>query len=132
MTLSQPPKQNDRVRVLLVDDEVRILTVLGRVLSVTHDVATARNGREALQLLKEDDDYDVVITDLSMPLLGGWGLYSHICQSHPHLKDRVVFSSAAPGPVRLREIQRVGNVFLQKPVDPAQLLNTIQYLVDAA
>ncbi len=80
MTLSQPPKQNDHVRVLLVDDEVRILTVLSHVLRVTHDVVTARNGREALQLLKRVDEARSKLAGLKNAATMGEGVESEIRQ----------------------------------------------------
>jgi two-component system response regulator AtoC len=56
-------------RVLLVDDEPRVLYMLKEVLLERgHDPVTASSGRQALDLL---EDVDVVVTDLSMPDMDG-------------------------------------------------------------
>ena len=59
-------------RVLLVDDDQRLLTVLTDVLrSGGHQVTTAGGGEEALRIF-DPEQHDVVITDLGMPLVNGW------------------------------------------------------------
>ena len=53
-----------RYRVLLVDDEVRTLELLGELLTrETFDVALARAPREAVLLL-ESQEFDAVVTDV--------------------------------------------------------------------
>ncbi len=59
-------------RVLLVDDDPRLLTVLSDMLrGEGHIVATASSGEEALRTF-HPDAHDVVITDLGMPRMTGW------------------------------------------------------------
>lgn len=61
-------------RILLVDDEPNMVRTLTRILDRKgYRVDTAGNGAEALQLLAERA-YDLVITDLNMPVLDGMGL----------------------------------------------------------
>lgn len=61
------------IRVLIVDDEIEQLrTIKLGLRSRKYDVFTARDGKEALQHLKDDrDGYDVVVTDYCMPGLSG-------------------------------------------------------------
>lgn len=59
-------------RVLLVDDDPRLVAVLSDMLrSEGHAVTTATNGEEALGLF-DPAAHDVVITDLGMPRMNGW------------------------------------------------------------
>jgi signal transduction histidine kinase/CheY-like chemotaxis protein len=62
----------DAARVLLVDDDPRLVAVLSDMLrSEGHAVTTATNGEEALALF-DPAAHDVVITDLGMPKMNGW------------------------------------------------------------
>jgi DNA-binding response OmpR family regulator len=65
-----------RMRVLLVDDDPLILDSIAEVLSFDgHDVAVASNGQAALDCfsaaLATDVPFEVVVTDLGMPVLNG-------------------------------------------------------------
>jgi CheY-like chemotaxis protein len=65
-----------RMKVLLVDDDPLILDSIAEVLSFDgHDVAVAANGRVALACfsaaLEMQSPFDVVVTDLGMPVLNG-------------------------------------------------------------
>jgi len=54
-------------RILVVDDDLQVLEVLGEMLYLEgYDVGTARNGREALDRFR-GGGFDLVITDLIMP-----------------------------------------------------------------
>ena len=65
-------------RVLLVDDDPRLLTVLSDVLrSEGHAITTAANGEEALAVF-DPAAHDVVITDLGMPRMNGWEVAERI------------------------------------------------------
>jgi signal transduction histidine kinase len=71
-----PPGQ--AARVLLVDDDPRLLTVLSDVLrSEGHAITTAANGEEALAVF-DPAAHDVVITDLGMPRMNGWEVAERI------------------------------------------------------
>jgi DNA-binding response OmpR family regulator len=64
------------MRVLLIDDDPLILGSIAEVLSFDgHDVAVAGNGQAALasfsQALASDSPFEVVVTDLGMPVLNG-------------------------------------------------------------
>jgi CheY-like chemotaxis protein len=70
-------------RVLLVDDDPRLLTVLSDVLrSEGHAVTTAANGDEALAVF-DPGAHDVVITDLGMPRMNGWEVAERIKTRSP-------------------------------------------------
>ena len=58
-------------RILVVDDELSIRNMVRSVLErAGYEVTTARNGREAITLLAVSD-FDVVLLDVMMPILGG-------------------------------------------------------------
>jgi CheY-like chemotaxis protein len=61
------------LRIMVIDDEPNVRTLLADLLRATgHDVVETTNGREALQRMEADGDWDLVMTDLGMPDLSGW------------------------------------------------------------
>ena len=78
-------------RVLLVDDDAMVLSVVREMLQEdAHRVETAGNGLEAIQWI-ERGEFDLIITDIRMPDLDGFGLYRAIESRWPELCDRVLF-----------------------------------------
>jgi DNA-binding NtrC family response regulator len=72
-------------KILVVDDELNMRLVLKAMLKKEgYEVATAADGQEALQILKEEK-IAVVATDLKMPRLDGMGLLHRIMQDDPSL-----------------------------------------------
>lgn len=65
-------------RILVVDDEASIRTLVKTVLErAGYDVTTARDGHEAIALLAASD-YDVVLLDVIMPHLSGLGVVDEL------------------------------------------------------
>lgn len=70
-------------RVLLVDDEAGIRKVVRDALEREgHEVATCVDGREALDRL-EDEEFDLIVTDLSMPRVDGLELVRQVRRRSP-------------------------------------------------
>ena len=62
---------NGRRKILVVDDDMQIRTMVRTVLErAGYDVTTARDGREAISLLAAGD-YDVILLDVMMPNVDG-------------------------------------------------------------
>lgn len=111
-----------RLRVLLVDDEPNILKLLKRSLSQHWHVVGARNGREALACLQQEP-FDVIISDVSMPEMGGVELYQHVERQRPHLCQHYWFLSGGVLDEDTRAyLQRVfGDRLLAKPLSAERL-----------
>ncbi|MCP3141158.1 hybrid sensor histidine kinase/response regulator [Pyxidicoccus xibeiensis] len=108
-------------RVLAVDDEPRVLDLLRRLLR-GHELVTATNGREALERLREDREFDLILCDLMMPELTGMDVYAAVRDLWPGLQERIVFiTGGAFTPETQRFLQNVTNPLLAKPFEPAQL-----------
>ena len=58
-------------RILCVDDEVNILSALRRQMRSKFNITTAGGGTEALELMKAEDPFDVIISDYRMPHMDG-------------------------------------------------------------
>jgi DNA-binding NtrC family response regulator len=69
-------------RILIVDDETNMRRSLGAVLRRQgYDVVEAAHGRQALELL-EDGRFDLILSDIKMPLLDGMGLLEAVQRDH--------------------------------------------------
>ena len=102
-------------RVLVVDDEEAIVEEVAEYLGRKgYDVATAGNGREALDLHKARP-VDVVVTDLFMPVMDGAELIRRLHKSDPDLPIVVVTGHTTFGDDQ--EIVAAGAlVVLMKPI----------------
>jgi len=119
--------QNDvRRRVLVVDDDEAIRTMVERVLRrEKFDVDSARDGFEAIDKLARND-YDAILLDLMMPRIDGLGVLDFLRKHRPELGRNVIVMTAnvpaATDAVRAGGVARV----LAKPFDLQDLLQSVQ------
>ncbi|HMG32548.1 MAG TPA: HD domain-containing phosphohydrolase [Blastocatellia bacterium] len=73
-------------KILLIDDEPNVLSVLYPLLSPNHECTMASSAYEALEYLKQDS-FDLVLSDIMMPGMSGLELLEHI---HRSCRDTVV------------------------------------------
>ncbi|HEY3818631.1 MAG TPA: ATP-binding protein [Polyangiaceae bacterium] len=121
-----------RGRVLVVDDEPALLRSLCTMLADDHEVVAASSGREALEVLRDDGRFDVVLTDLMMAQLTGMDLYDGIRRTHPGMERRVVFMTGGAFTARGREfLASVPNRCVEKPFGRSQLLAALGEIIAA-
>jgi PAS domain S-box-containing protein len=87
-TTATPELPESRGRtILLVDDEEPVRTVAGQMMEVLgFKVRTARDGAEAVMILKEErDEIDLVVLDLAMPFMNGEEAYRAMKAMDPDL-----------------------------------------------
>ena len=70
-------------RVLFVDDETNVLSSLKRSLGRQYEVDTALGGARALELVKRNKPYAVVVSDLRMPEMDGIQLLRQVAERQP-------------------------------------------------
>jgi PAS domain S-box-containing protein len=119
-TLIRPsaPTVGSAKRVLVVDDDPLVLRSLTRVLARDFEVASARNGREALDLVRAGGNFDAMLCDLMMPELSGIELHELLEQDDPELAKRTVFLTGGAFSGRAQTfLAGVGQPHLEKPVD---------------
>ena len=120
-------------RVLLVDDEDTVReTLVASLEDAGFAVLAAGNGTQALALLEADEPVEVLVTDLSMPGMGGLALIREARLRRPGLPAvlltgyagdaaHLAVSGAPPGAFSL----------LRKPVSVAQLVDRIEMVLAA-
>jgi DNA-binding NarL/FixJ family response regulator len=114
-------------RLLVVDDEPNLLRALAAALRAEgYEVATARNGREALVRVAESLP-DLVVSDIRMPVMDGYRLARSL-RGAPHTSLVPVVFLTAKGETEDRvEGFRAGvDAYLTKPFEPDELLAVIR------
>ncbi|WP_434391792.1 hybrid sensor histidine kinase/response regulator [Melittangium boletus] len=123
------PVPTQRGRVLIVDDEPAVGRALRRILR-EHDVELATSGRQALERLRTDSRFHVVLCDVMMPDLGGKDLYEAVQRDGSGLERRFVFVSGGAFTPGARDfLARVPNPTLEKPFDEAAVKRVVRELV---
>lgn len=124
-TVAAPPR-----RVLVADDSRTVRETLSRILGgAGYIVDTAMDGLEAWEMLK-DVEYDLLVTDLEMPRLGGFELLEKVRTGHAtKLMPVLVISSRSAEAHRQRAAQLGANAFLAKPVQKPALMEQVGALL---
>jgi PAS domain S-box-containing protein len=124
---SRPP--DNRKRVLVVDDEPLVASLLRRMLAPQHDVLVATSGQEALKAIDEGN-FDAIVCDVMMPGMTGMDLYSTLRQRDRALSERIVFMTGGAFMPRVAEfLSRVDNPKLEKPFDLEMLRGALRLVV---
>lgn len=116
-------------RILMVDDgpdlEPLVLQGMrGKIQSGEYSFVFAHNGLEALDVLKEHKDIDIVISDINMPDMDGLTLLEQIPKVDPNI--RAIILSAYGDMKNIRTAMRRGAFdFITKPIDFDDLNETI-------
>ncbi|MEW6262106.1 MAG: HD domain-containing phosphohydrolase [Thermodesulfobacteriota bacterium] len=102
-------------RILVVDDEPAVREVISEYLTMEgYQVKTAADGREALHMMGREE-FDLVVTDLSMPNLDGFGLMRQVHGLQP-LTTVIVLSGQGTFENAVEAVHRGAYDFVAKPV----------------
>ena len=109
--------------VLVIDDEEVIVELIGKALTkFGYDVKTAKGGQEGLQIF-EQRLFDLVITDIRMPDVDGFGIARHIRNSTRPYTPIIGISATS-----YFEDEKAFDSFLSKPFEIQALLSIVKEL----
>jgi two-component system, chemotaxis family, chemotaxis protein CheY len=112
-------------RVLIIDDDADIRTAVADILEDEgFDVATAENGIEGLQVLETGPRPNVILLDIMMPQLDGWGFMEEMRARERHASIPVVVFSAHGNPADIAAKMKTAGS-LRKPLRLEELLETV-------
>jgi DNA-binding response OmpR family regulator len=118
-------------RVLVVDDEPAIRALVAKIVErAGYPVDTARDGAEAIEKL-EQARYAVMVLDLMMPNIDGYGLIQHLKASKGPKPAVIVISAGDSGALRKLDGSLVHSI-LRKPFDIDVLGDLISAAAKAA
>lgn len=121
--------QNEKIKVLIVDDDERMIKALQDILEFKgFGVTLAKDGEEALTKVKQKD-FDALILDILLPKKDGMEVLKEVVADKPQLPVIVI---SGHGTIRLAvESTKLGAYdFLEKPLDAERVLITLKNAVE--
>lgn len=122
-------EKSKRARVLVVDDSRVMRKAIERILETEFDLIEAGDGQEGWDKLNSNTDIDVVISDVQMPVLDGYGMICRIrAADSKNVSDVpiIVITSAEDEITKERAYACGANDFITKPIDSNQLITALR------
>ncbi|GAB7022319.1 response regulator [Salidesulfovibrio brasiliensis] len=112
------------MKILLVDDEIELISALAERLSFRGiDADWTDNGDQAIELAREND-YEVAVLDVKMPGMSGLELREHLKAIKPEM--RFVFLSGHGSEQDFREGSAKASSYLIKPINIDELIERVK------
>ncbi len=115
-------------KVLVVDDDMRTLFALSRLLTDRGmKPSKAENGERALRILDEEPDVDIVLMDIMMPVMDGYETMAKI-RAQERFRRLPIIALTAKAMPKDRElcISAGANDYMAKPVDQDRLISMLR------
>ena len=120
--------------ILIVDDDVRNTFALVSYLeTLDMNIFTAEHGRDALEILQKNDQIEVVLMDISMPVMDGYEAMRKM-KENPVTADIPVIAVTARAMKGDREkcLKAGASDYISKPVNLAALLEKMERLISVS
>ncbi len=114
--------------ILIIDDDPPIADFLKKLLEYEGNVETAQNGKEGLQKIKEKY-FDVIISDISMPVMDGIEFYSQASVYDPEIGKRIVFFSGFLKREHTDFVRKNNLKYLRKPAPIRDIVNKVSEII---
>ncbi len=115
------------MRILVIDDDPILLRAYQRLLR-NYEVVCC-DAPDALQILDQDTNFDVVFCDLEMSPLHGWEIYQAIEETSPGLARRFVFCTGGAMDARSQRFIDAREYVLYKPFRKAELFSFVDAVI---
>jgi len=119
------------LKILVVDDDMINLKLLKSMLMKTSKVAEvieAKNGADAIELLKIHNDIDIILLDIIMPVMGGIEMLK-VVRADENLKQLPIIVLTTDETKKTEALETGANGFLMKPIRERDLLPKIEQLL---
>ncbi len=115
-----------RSTIMVVEDEEDLLDLMVDTLSPFYNVKTFNDGKKAYDHLDEHA-WELIISDLRMPVMDGMELYHEVVKKHPSLGKRFMFITGDTYDFEVKEfLENTGVVYLRKPFRIKELRDIVQ------
>ena len=113
-------------RVLIADDEESMRVLVARAIAMDgHDIVTAQDGAEALDILTRDDGaFDLLLTDIQMPVMDGIALALSAARDFPDLTI-LLMTGYAPQRERASNLTAIAHDVISKPFSIADIRTAV-------
>lgn len=114
-------------RVLIVDDNPKNIQVLGNILSENnYEIEYAENGEEAVEIVA-DDDFDVILMDVMMPIMNGFEACTSIKANKEKSEIPIIFLTAKTDSESISKGFECGGIdYVTKPFNQNELLARVE------
>ena len=120
--------QEARARILVVDDEPRLVSSLASLLrGCGYDVTEANGGKHACELIATQQ-FDLALLDLRMPAVDGFAVMAYLENQQPECGS-IVISGESSFTAVSRALRRGALDYIRKPFDPEELIATVKGVV---
>jgi diguanylate cyclase (GGDEF)-like protein len=123
--MSAVANRGTKPHVLVADDSKVIRKAVSKILGNDFELIEAEDGESAWDQLGKDGSIEVLMTDIEMPRLDGYGLICRVrAADHNHLRELpiIVITGAEDDVTRERAYACGATDFITKPIDGVQLL----------
>jgi len=120
-----------KLKVLAVDDDIINLKLLKSMLmktSYVYEVIEAKNGADAIAVLKIHDDVDIVLLDIIMPVMGGIEMLK-VLRADDNMEQLPVIVLTTDETKKTEALESGANGFLMKPIRERDLSMKISQLI---
>jgi len=113
------------LKVLYVEDEIALRDITSSSIeSIIKELVVADNGKEGLEKF-QNEEFDLIITDLSMPVMDGISMIKEIRKLNQTIPI-VVTTAFGSQNEEVAKLEKIGmSAYIMKPVDVMKLLQTI-------
>jgi len=116
---------NDKIKILIIDDDPEIRFTLEAVLSAEgYQVEAAETGEEAITKT-EEKWFNVALIDINLPDVNGIQLLTKLVDGSPKIR-KVIVTGFPTLPNAVDAVNKQANAYLIKPVEISALLETIK------
>jgi CheY-like chemotaxis protein len=116
--------------VLVVDDDIDLGNAFRRVLR-KHRVTVLTRAKDALDVLDAGREFDLIFSDLMMPEMSGMDFHAEALRRFPAAAEQMIFvTGGAFTPAAVSFLQRVPNLRLEKPFEPAAVRELVRDLIE--
>jgi len=112
-------------RILIAEDDEAVRTFVARALTIDgHEIITTQDGADALDILSRDDLFDLLLSDIKMPVMDGIALALNIARDHPHVPV-LLMTGFADQRERADGLEKIVEEVILKPFSLTQIRETV-------
>ena len=119
-------------KVLIVDDSLTIRSSLQRYLQLNYEVTLAENGQECIHILEKNQDYDLLILDVNMPIMDGMEAVHNIAKNENIKEIKTIMLTTEANQEKKEELYQYKFVkcWIIKPITEDLILAAAKQILD--